>query len=66
MGLPTRESYMVLVCLFDDQFQYLILMATVKKKEIKHSPSNESGESVLLKGMLMNGLTWKFFPKLGV
>ena len=50
----------------EDQFQYLKLKATVTKKEIKHSPSNESGESVSLKGMLMNGLTWKFFPKLGV
>ena len=36
---------MVLVCLFVDQFQYLILMATVTKKEIEHSPSKESGES---------------------
>ena len=57
---------MVLVCLFVDQFQYLILMATVTKKEIEHSPSKESGESVSLKGMLMNGLTWKFFLKLRV
>ena len=39
---------MVLVCLFVDQFQCLILMITVTKKEIEHSPSKESGDSVLL------------------